>query len=354
MSTCPTASSCGRPRPPARAGSAACGPASPSTSGPGPDPPPAGSSAGTPSPPRRGGDARRGVAAGLGMTGRRARAVRWRLVAGQATGPGHERAGEPCADCFGASEIRPGVVSLTVADGAEARLHAAPGATCAVEAATAAAREGCGAGAPADEDAWTDALFDLRKRAFAGFDARVEAAMDDGAGANGRSAERADFATTLCTVVAAEDAVGYVSVGDGFVVAQRDPGGPQLVLAPPLDPDLAGVATFLTSPTRAAAARQRVVVDDRIRGLAVGTDGLLDALLDVELAGDQGPYLVAPPALDRYFDLVGEGLLDTGVLSRTLASPGFAATSDDDKTLVLAVREPATVASLPLPPRLPD
>jgi Protein phosphatase 2C len=281
------------------------------------------------------------------MTGRRTRPVRWRLASGQATGRGHEQLGEPCKDRFGATEIRPGVVSLTVADGAGSRVHAVRGATFAVEAATAAAREVFGTGVPSDEDAWTDALFRLRKRAFALFDARLEAAMaGDWARANGRAAERADFATTLCTVVATDQAVGYVSVGDGFVVAQRDPGGPQLILSPPVDPDHAGATTFLTSPTRAAAARQRVVVDDRIRGLAVGTDGLLDALLDLGVEGDQGPYFVAPPALDRYFDLVGAGVLDTGALSRTLASPGFAATSDDDKTLVLAVREWSTVTTL--------
>jgi hypothetical protein len=161
----------------------------------------------------------------------------------------------------------------------------------------------------------------------------------DWARANGRAAERADFATTLCTVVATRDAVGYVSVGDGFVVARREPGGPQLIVPPPLDRDHAGLTTFLTSRTRAAAVRQRVIVDDRIRGLAVSTDGLLDALLGLEVDRDQGRYFVAPPALDRYFDLVGAGGLDPAALSRTLASPDFAATSDDDKTLVLAVRE---------------
>jgi hypothetical protein len=266
--------------------------------------------------------------------------VRWRLAAGQATGPGHERAGAPCQDCFGATEVRAGVVSLTVADGAGSRIHAAAGATFAVEAAIAAAREVFGAGIPGGEDQWTAALKTLRRRAFRLFDARLEAAMaGDWARADGRAAERADFATTLCTVVATHDAVGYVSVGDGFVVAWRDPGGPQLIVPPPLDRDHAGVTTFLTSRTRAAAVRQRVIVDDRIRGLAVSTDGLLDALLDLEVDRDQGRYFVAPPTLDRYFDIVGAGGLDPGALSRTLASPDFAATSDDDKTLILAVRE---------------
>ena len=118
----------------------------------------------------------------------------------------------------------------------------------------------------------------------------------------------------------------------------RDPGGPHLVVPPPLDREHAGLTTFLTSASREQAARSGLIEDDRIVGVALSTDGLLDALLRLDTNSRVGPHWVAPLDFEHYFKRSASGAFDGDALDGVLASRRFASTSDDDKTLLLAVR----------------
>jgi len=146
---------------------------------------------------------------------------------------------------------------------------------------------------------------------------------------------RADFATTLLAAVVAPPWFVWVSVGDGFLVVDRDPGGVHLVVAPPTDREFQGETTFLTSADRLAALRYDVLLDPLARGLALCTDGLMEGLLTLE---SNPPLPAAPPEMVAYFDYVRDRTKESAGLERTLASPEFAATSGDDKTIAMVVR----------------
>jgi hypothetical protein len=259
----------------------------------------------------------------------------WHITIGQATGPGHDRSGRGCEDRCGWAEVRPGVLLLAVADGAGSRRRSAEGAEHAVSAAGEAAGAVFGRGIPGSRSDWLSRLERLRTRTFELFDERIKAAIyaqDDSA------ASADDYGTTLCTLVITPAAIGYLSVGDAFAAVWRDPGGPHLVVPPPLDREHAGLTTFLTSASREQAARSGLIEDDRIVGVALSTDGLLDALLRLDTNSRVGPHWVAPLDFEHYFKRSASGAFDGDALNGVLASRRFASTSDDDKTLLLAVR----------------
>jgi hypothetical protein len=91
---------------------------------------------------------------------------------------------------------------------------------------------------------------------------------------------------------------------------------------------------FLTSPARASALEQGLLLDDEVDGIALCSDGMAEAVL---AAGGQGRYVV-PPAFEGYFRAFAARESDPSELTRRLLSPDFAATSGDDKSMVMVVK----------------
>jgi Protein phosphatase 2C len=268
---------------------------------------------------------------------RRGARAGWVVVPATVTGPSHIRDGTSNQDRYRIGAPTSAVRVFAVADGAGSRQRSAEGAQFAVDAACRVADELFGGGAPDTLADWDRALAAHAHGCLRAFDedvnGRVDSIRRSGTGTGSAREARTDFATTLLVVVAAAPWFGYWSVGDGFLVAYRDPGGAQLVLPPPLEREHSGQTVFLTSRQRDAQLRRGVLVDDNVVGLALCTDGLIEGLLGL----DKGGYL-APPDLNAYFRRFSDPAADPGELSRQLQTPDFAASSGDDKTIVLAVR----------------
>ena len=255
---------------------------------------------------------------------------RWRVVPASVTGPDHLARGVENQDAFGYRRLGDGQV-LAVADGAGSRYRASLGSLLAVQAACDAAGEVLGV-PPAGGAAWRQAAQRWVRTILRLFDRRLAAVVGSGA-----AALRSDCATTLLAVVAHPPRYLYANLGDGFLVVQHGDGGPHLV-APP-DRGGGDVETvFLTSAGRTDALRVGLLEDDAVRGLALCTDGLIEAVLAADRWPDGSPRLYAPADFAGYFAAVRGTRPEVADLSRRLQSAELAATSRDDKTMVLAVR----------------
>lgn len=262
----------------------------------------------------------------------------WRITVASVIGPGHERAGLPNQDRWLVHPVGTRACLYAVADGAGSRGRSDEGAQFAVLAAGKAADSVFGAaGFPAGIAGWRTAMRAFRRYCLQWFDRSVEeAALKSQAPVDQL---RREFATTLLAVVAAPPYFGWLSVGDCFLVVDRRPGDPALVVSAP-EREHAGVTTFLTSGDRDEHVSTGVLLDDRISALALCSDGVAEGLLSARQDGDGVLRYLAPPEFRAYFDLFGDQRVDGSELGAKLASPEFAVTSSDDKTIVMAVRRP--------------
>ncbi|MEU4690132.1 protein phosphatase 2C domain-containing protein [Actinoplanes sp. NPDC023714] len=265
----------------------------------------------------------------------------WRVVSASVAGPNHASVGVENQDSMRTGVVGDALHLLAVADGAGSQPRAAHGSRLSMEAARDAANR-VFAAAPRTLGEWRRATELFAGECLAQFDEHVERALTPlrarptATGAN--TAARAEFATTLLAVVADPPYFAYVCVGDGFLVAERAPGGSHLVLSPPSGRQTASETVFMTSPGRDADLRCGVLVDPAVVGLALCTDGLIDGMLDVAAGPDGVRLLTAPADFDAYFAAFRAPGVDGTELSRKLQSREFAASSGDDKTMVLAVR----------------
>jgi hypothetical protein len=247
-------------------------------------------------------------------------AAGWRIVTGSVAGPRHANVELSNRDSTRQRMLPGGLRALAVAGGTGSAARATLAANFAVEAAIAAAVR-CFPSPPAGLAGWRAATEALARSCLAGFDEEV--AQAGGA--------RADYSTTLLAVVLGPPFVAYVCVGVGFLVAQRDPGGSALVVAP------RRAAVHLTSRTRDRDLRQGVLADTALTGIALGTEGVIDGMLTVSRGPDGSEHHVAPAAFDEYFDMFRNEAAGAAMLNRRLRSREFAA-SGDDKTLLMAIR----------------
>ncbi|MBM2620936.1 protein phosphatase 2C domain-containing protein [Actinoplanes sp. LDG1-06] len=266
----------------------------------------------------------------------------WRVISASVAGPNHASVGVENQDSMRTGVVGKGLHLLAIADGAGSQPRAAHGSRLSVDAARDAADRVFPV-APRTLAEWRAASHRFAAACLAHFDDLVDRALTPlrarptATGAN--MAARAEFATTLLALVADPPFYAYVCVGDGFLVMERVPGGSHLVLPPPSGRDTASETVFMTSPGRERDLRYGVVVDTAVCGIALCTDGLIDGLLDATRASDGRTHLRAPEDFDAYFAAFRAPGVDGSELSRKLQSREFAASSGDDKTMVLAVRK---------------
>ncbi|GAB2618123.1 hypothetical protein Aab01nite_31760 [Paractinoplanes abujensis] len=251
----------------------------------------------------------------------------WRIVEASVTGPHHVRNGLPNQDAHGHREFGPGLLAIAVADGAGSAARADEGSQLAVAAALDTAETMLTGDRPYAGAEWQSFAERYARGTLRRFDDSLRA-----------SSSPAEFATTLLSVIVAPPWFVCFSIGDGFLLAERDPGGIHLLVPPPLDREFMGGTVFLTSPERVREQRLELLHDPRLRGLALCTDGLIEGLLNY--AQDRGGRAcpVAPPETIAYFDYVRDPAHGADGLNRALSSNDFAATSGDDKTVAMVVR----------------
>jgi Protein phosphatase 2C len=237
----------------------------------------------------------------------------WRLIGGSVTGSLHRRQGRGCDDAFG-WHVDDAVVVAATADGAGSRPGtSAFGAFTAVQAVLAA-----GAERPEVRD--VEQLFQA-----------ALSAVEDAADGLGVAPDL--LATTLSVVVIAGARVAVGQVGDGIVV--HGAGDAVEAVAVGERPEHVNETVFLTTPGALSEhLRTFSTSADAVDALALTTDGLRYQVLD-DLPANRpfAPFFQAAWEYARRTDATAEAV--TAFLDEVEDQSG------DDKTLVLAVRDPS-------------
>lgn len=282
-------------------------------------------------------------------------ATPWTSMGASRRGTAHVRRGEPRQDARTVQHLPGGVLVAVVADGAGSARHGGTGAAAAARIVARAAEDAL-ARRPFDgldeEDLrdWTDAARDVIGRGAA---RRSQV---------GTPTTLRDFATTLLLAVSNGRRTWTAHVGDGAIVGRVAEDASWRMLSWPASGDYAGTTYFLTDEP---APQLRVEHHDApLSGLALLSDGLERLVLDFAARTAHGPFFdrMAGP-LDARAGTGEDG--PARDLSRALGAyldgEAVCARSDDDKTLVVAVRAEeaptaltATPATSTAPASVPD
>ena len=248
----------------------------------------------------------------------------WRLVGALAPGTSHARLGLPCQDALA---YQAGERSLLVAlsDGAGTAEYSQVGAQTAVQAALDSLAAALERRWPVEGVAWQEALC----AAFT--DAR--SALQSLAEIEGQPLR--EYAATLILVVATADRLAVAQLGDGAAVAGEAPDRLFLVNRPQRG-EYANETYFLTQED--ALEQVQVSVHEKaVNYLAVMSDGL--TRLALQLPAHE-PYLPFFQPLFAFASHADEEQQAATHLLEFLTSERVCARTDDDKSLVLAVRMP--------------
>ena len=244
-------------------------------------------------------------------------AAAWRLLGGSVPGSLHRRQGRGCDDAFG-WHVDDAVVVAVTADGAGSRPGtSAFGAFTAVQAVLAAARDD-----PAVEHLFHAAL----------------SGVEDAADGLGVAPDL--LATTLSVAVIAGTGLAVGQIGDGIAV--HGAGEAVEAVAVAQRREHVNETVFLTTPGALTEhLRTFTACADAVDALALTTDGLRYQVLDDVAAGRPfAPFFQAAWAYARRADATQDAV--TAFLDEISDDHGDQ--SGDDKTLVLAVRDPSGTA----------
>lgn len=282
----------------------------------------------------------------------------WRAVGSAVRGVSHERLGLPCQDAQ-AFRARPdGTLLIALADGAGSARYSDQGARLAVDEALRSLDGALQDGLPADREGWEMLLREafsasrlavLRLAEDSGMDQSATLDLDS----DEERAETGDeepgtlarqYASTLTCVVATPGQVAVGQIGDGAVVALAE--DEQMFAITRLQRgEYANETHFITQED---ALDQLVfdLVEQPVKGLAVMSDGLIRLALKMPAQEPHAPFF---QPLFRFAGTIKEGDDTVRQLSGFLNSERVNARTDDDKSLVLAVRLAAQEPSTPTP-----
>jgi len=244
----------------------------------------------------------------------------WRVVAACAAGTSHLRTGAHCQDAFAVAQAGQSLL-LFAADGAGSASRADEGSRLAVDAALEAARAEVESGAPRDADDWLPILERIVRAARERLEAEAPEALRD-------------LSTTLLGVVWSPAHVAALQIGDGWIVIES--AGSMQAPISPIKGEHFNETIFVTSAGFAEHARYEVMPAGEVSGVAVLTDGL--ELVSMDLA-DGTPH---EPFFRPLFELARDPEEDLAAAERDLghflSSERICERTDDDKTLIVAVR----------------
>lgn len=244
----------------------------------------------------------------------------WVWAAARRRGTAHAEAGTTCQDAWRCTLARGGdVLIATVCDGAGSAVRGGAGAALAARLLTAEARLLIEAGTALPDAAALTALAARTRERLIGAAAA--------AGLSGR-----DVATTALLAIADASGVAALHVGDGAIVAGRGAGWE--AIGWPEHGEYAGTTSFLTDPAPARIFRQDTPLDR----LALLSDGIERLALDFAAHRPHGPFFDGMATPVAASGATGRDAALSDALGRFLDSDRVAARTDDDKTLIMAVR----------------
>ncbi|MCC7359688.1 MAG: protein phosphatase 2C domain-containing protein [Anaerolineales bacterium] len=252
----------------------------------------------------------------------------WRVLGASVVGTAHRRADKPCQDAHAYRVLGDGAL-LVVADGAGSSAYSDEGARLAADTALAALVEAVQLGWPSGEQIW--------RLIFESVYAQARQAVLDRAAQTGANAR--EYACTLLCAALSADLLVVAQLGDGLAVAATGP-GEWFVAAAPQRGEYANETYFLVQPQAVSHVAVSVYAEG-IESLAVMTDGLLRLVLDVPSVTPHAPFF---NPLVSFAHAAPHDHQANDQLADFLNSDRVSARTDDDKTLVLAVRWPPSAA----------
>lgn len=246
----------------------------------------------------------------------------WLAVGTSVAGTSHLARRLGCDDAHFGAALDNGTLLLAVADGAGSAAHSAAGAQRAVHGAVASLANRLVAERPVDAGGWKELLRETL------LDVRNEVAA---LAAETEGAQLRDFASTLLLAVTGPEHVATLQVGDGAIVLRSVQGGLE-VLSPAATSEYINETDFLTSESAPSRALLTVRAAEEIDAMALLTDGV--EILAIEHA----THTAHAPFFTPLFRFAADPEADAEQIAALLASERVNERTDDDKTLVLAVR----------------
>jgi hypothetical protein len=241
----------------------------------------------------------------------------WRALYASVAGTSHERRGQPCQDAA-FSGVEGGVLVAACADGAGSAARAEAGAKLACQAVVVAALADIREGVP---------LSSNRLRSWVG---KGRARLSHEACVN--NVPSRDYSCTLLLAVLWESGGLFAQVGDGAIVVRHN--NEYHPIFWPASGEYANQTSFLTGPDLEAELMLDEV-DGPIDRLALFTDGLQRLALHEATRSVHVPFFA--PLFDRLAGVEDAATLEAP-LRKWLSSDAVNQRTDDDKTLVLAMR----------------
>lgn len=249
----------------------------------------------------------------------------WRSISASVTGPSHEKSDAPCQDSHLTRVLtKLGDESLVacVADGAGSAAKSHDGSALVCEAIVEQATE----------------YFDTHDGSFATLSEEIVITWCQEARerivrlADMRQERVREYATTLVVALMAPECAFFVQIGDGAIVARRN--GALGVVFWPASGEYANSTNFLTAEDYEQHL-ECLAIDGEFAEVALFTDGIERLALSFE------GYVPHLPFFDPLFNTlrsVPDPAELNPELSRFLNSESMKNRSDDDKTVVLAVK----------------
>lgn len=258
---------------------------------------------------------------------RRIAVVAWTWAAAASRGVSHERNGLPLQDalsCFSRRVAEDDFLVATVSDGAGSASHGGKGAVLVCRSIALAAREYLSTDSllPSDEtvERWLD---DVRDRIYYA--------------SKQRGLTPRDFAATLVSAISSGDSTLIIHVGDGCAVVREAQSSRWTAPTWPDQGEYASTTSFVTDegPLRLRVSRCEAPID----AIALFSDGIERLALDFLGKQPFTPFFarVVEPVFES--SCTGRDRTLSEQLRRYLSSPAVNERTDDDKSLILAVRK---------------
>jgi hypothetical protein len=261
----------------------------------------------------------------------------------KAVGTSHLRAGKGCEDHFDSVTLPNSIQVLAVADGAGSATRAADGARAVVAAALdVAQRELIDGGIPDSENGWTDLLYAVLDGVRHTVEALTISSLSLLPGDVTPDFETQplqiavpmrDYAATLLLSIVSPEWIGVLQLGDGMIVIETEGGEYRCPLPPSHDSQYINDTHFITDSNYRTVAQCSAVQASGLHGIALLTDGLQ------VLASNMTTQEPHPPFFKPLFAFASQASATSRELEAFLDSDRVCQRTDDDKTLVLAVRK---------------
>lgn len=248
----------------------------------------------------------------------------WRCVGSSVVGTSHVKKQIPCQDAHVIKELKSGELVIAVADGAGSAPLSQEGAKFAVRAAVNFLCQAITLYKPASAPQWKTLALQSVELARAYL---IKHAVEN------RFPVK-DYATTLQIVIIAEPWLVSAIVGDGTAVILGTDNVFEMILLPQRG-QYANATNFITS--NSALSKVTVQVRQKqVVGVAVLTDGLLNLSIEEK---SNTPVAKFFQPLFNVVDAATSRQQATTILNNFLQSEQINRRTDDDKTLVLALRQ---------------